>query len=136
MRRWPARRRLSEAADQLLPHGRSPPAAAPRCPGTGTGSACTPPLLLPALDRALPRRRPAGGGGGCQVSSTFLVSELLDTSKVWAEGGRSTSEVLLEVLVHGFKRLVLPALVTLATLAALVLSAGADSIGTPCRRSP
>ena len=63
------------------------------------------------------------------MSSTFLVSELLDTSKVWAEGGRSTSEVLLEVLVHGFKRLVLPALLTLATLAALALSAGADIIG-------
>src|SRR5262252_2604764 len=106
MRWWPARRRPSEAADRRLPHGRSPPAAAPECRGTGTGSACRPQLLLPALDRALPRRRPSGGGGGCQVSSTFLVGELLDTSKVWAEGGRSTPKVLLEVLAHGFKRLV------------------------------
>jgi len=63
------------------------------------------------------------------VSSTFLLSELLDTSKVWAEGGRSTPKVLWRCFVHGFKRLVLPALLTLATLAALALSAGADSIG-------
>jgi hypothetical protein len=35
----------------------------------------------------------------------------------------------LEVLVHGFKRLVLPALLTLATLAALALSAPTDVIG-------
>jgi hypothetical protein len=63
------------------------------------------------------------------VLSIFLVSEPLDTTKVWAEGGRSTSEVLWRCLVHSFKRLVLPALLTLATLAALVLSAGADTIG-------
>lgn len=59
----------------------------------------------------------------------FPTQRTLDTSKVWAEGGRSTSEVLWRCLVHSFKRLVLPALLTLATLAALALSAGAGSIG-------
>ena len=63
------------------------------------------------------------------MSSTFLVSELRDTSKVWAEGGRSTPKVLWRCFVHGFKRLVLPALLTLATLAALAVSASADIVG-------
>src|SRR5262249_17564200 len=90
----PARRRPEEVADQRSPRGRSPTAVVPRCPGTGTDSACRRRPPPPGPAHGPPRRRSADGGGGGPAWSIFLVSQLVDTSKVWAEGGRSTSEFL------------------------------------------